>query len=57
MFGVLLCMRHILLHDKHWNLYVDQIEVLIEKYEKVDVRTMGFTDNWKELLEIGRAHV
>lgn len=53
MFGVLLCMRHILLHDKHWNLYVDQIEALIEKYEKVDVRTMGFTDNWKELLEIG----
>ena len=52
MFGVLLCMRHILLHDKHWNLYVDQIEALIEKYEKVDVRTMGFTDNWKELLEI-----
>lgn len=46
-------MRHILLHDKHWNLCVDQIEVLIEKYEKVDVRTMGFTDNWKELLEIG----
>lgn len=34
-------------------LYVDQIEALIEKYEKVDVRTMGFTDNWKKLLEIG----
>jgi phosphoserine phosphatase len=35
------------------SLDVDQIEALIEKYEKIDVRTMGFTDNWKELLEIG----
>ena len=37
MFGVLLCMKQILKNDKHWNLYVDQIELLIDKYEKVDV--------------------
>lgn len=42
MFGVLLCMKQILKNDKHWNLYVDQIELLIDKYEKVDVKTMGF---------------
>lgn len=34
MFGVLLCMKQILKNDKHWNLYVDQIELLIDKYEK-----------------------
>ena len=51
MFGVLLCMKQILKSDKHWNLYVDQIEMLIDKYEKVDVKTMGFPQNWKELLE------
>ena len=51
MFGVLLCMKQILKSDKHWNLYVDQIEMLIDKYEKVDVKTMGFPENWKELLE------
>lgn len=51
MFGVLLCMKQILKNDKHWNLYVDQIEMLIDKYEKVDVKTMGFPENWKELLE------
>lgn len=48
--GVLLCMKQILKSDRHWNLYVDQIELLIDKYEKVDVKTMGFPENWKELL-------
>ena len=51
MFGVLLCMKQILKNDKHWNLYVDQIELLIDKYEKVDGKTMGFPDDWKKLLE------
>lgn len=51
MFGVLLCMKQILKNDKHWNLYVDQIELLIDKYEKVDVKTMGFPDDWKKLVE------
>ena len=32
-------MKQILKNDKHWNLYVDQIELLIDKYEKVDVNT------------------
>lgn len=50
MFGVLLCMKQILKNDKHWNQYVDQIKILIDKYEKIDVKTMGFPTNWKELL-------
>ena len=49
-FGVLLCMKQILKFDAHWNQYVDQIERLIDKYENVDVKTMGFPMNWKELL-------
>ena len=43
--------KPVLKNDKHWNLYVDQIELLIDKYEKVDVKTMGFPDDWKKLLE------
>ena len=31
---------------------VDKIELLFEKYESVDIKTMGFPENWKELLEI-----
>jgi abortive infection bacteriophage resistance protein len=50
MFGILLCMKHILKNDSHWNLYVQDIETLIDKYEKVDIKTMGFPKNWKELL-------
>jgi abortive infection bacteriophage resistance protein len=50
MFGVLLCMKQILKNDNHWNTYVDQIEALINKYKHVDVKTMGFSENWKELL-------
>ena len=50
MFGILLCMKHILKNDSRWNLYVQDIEILIDKYEKVDIRTMGFPENWKELL-------
>ena len=50
-FGVLLCMKQILKKDAHWNQYVDQIEQLVDKYEIVDVKTMGFPMNWKELLQ------
>ncbi|MBS6520169.1 MAG: Abi family protein [Clostridiales bacterium] len=51
MYSVLLCMKHLLKNDKHWNIFVDAIENLIEEYESVDIRTMGFPDNWKELLQ------
>lgn len=45
-------MRSLLKEDSHWNIFVDQIEMLFEKYEKVDIKTMGFTKEWKKLLEI-----
>ena len=51
-FGVLLCLKHLLKNDSHWNIFVDKIELLFEKYESVDIKTMGFPENWKELLEI-----
>jgi len=51
-FSVLLCLKHLLVNDKHWNLFVDKIEMLFDKYESVDIKTMGFPNNWKELLEI-----
>ena len=49
-FCILLCMKHILKNDTHWNFYVQDIETLIDKYEKVDIKTMGFPENWKDLL-------
>ena len=49
-FGILLCMMQLLKGDKNWILFVDEIEMLIEKYEGIDIKTMGFPENWKELL-------
>lgn len=50
-FGVFLCLKQLLKNDSHWNIFVDKIDMLFEKYESVDIKTMGFPKNWKELLE------
>ena len=50
-YGVLLCMKYLLKNDLHWNMFVDKIEMLFDKYQSVQIKTMGFPDNWKELLE------
>lgn len=52
-FAVLLCMKQLLKGDTHWNLFVDEVDMLIDKYEEVDIKTMGFPDNWKRLLAVG----
>lgn len=49
-YGVLLCMKHLLKNDTHWNLFVDKIEMLFDKYERVQTSTMGFPENWKDML-------
>lgn len=50
-FGVLLCLKQLLKSDCHWNIFVEKIEMLFEKYDNVDIKTMGFPENWKEYLE------
>ena len=50
-FGVLLCLKQLLKNDSHWKIFVQNIELLFEKYESVDIKTMGFPENWKVLLE------
>ena len=49
-YAVLLCICHLVPHDIHWIDSVEQIDMLIDKYEAVKIETMGFPDNWKELL-------
>lgn len=51
-FGVLLCINHLLKDDRHWNLFVDNIQMLFDKYESVDIKTMEFPQNWKEFLYV-----
>ncbi|MCD7784243.1 MAG: Abi family protein [Oscillospiraceae bacterium] len=48
--GTLVCMKHLLAHDRHWDEFVNTIELLFEKYPAVRKETMGFTENWKDIL-------
>ncbi len=49
-FAVLLCISHIVDRDDHWKKFIDDIENLIAKYSNIDINSMGFPKNWKELL-------
>ena len=51
-FGVLICIKQILKNDIHWNDFVENIELLFKRYKKVEFKTMGFPENWRELVEI-----
>lgn len=49
-YATLLCMKQILCFDKHWNIFVDELDSLIDNYEYVNIRLMGFPENWKGIL-------
>ncbi len=50
-FGILVCMKELLSNDnKKWKQFVGEIVMLTEKYEEVELNTMGFPGNWQEIL-------
>ena len=49
-FGVLLCIKQLLKDDDHWKIFVETLEALFEKYEHVDIKTMGFPEKWEEFM-------
>lgn len=49
-FGVLLCIGHLVLHDERWKELVDGLLELIQRYPSVRIETMGFPKNWRVLL-------
>lgn len=49
-FGVLLCIKHLLPEDDHWLAFVDSLAALIEEYPAVKIETMGFPAEWKNYL-------
>lgn len=49
-FGVLLCMKQILQRGNHWAEFVNNLGDLMKKYKGIEIFTMGFSENWKELL-------
>lgn len=50
-FGVLCCLKHLFAKDRYWTEFLNSLEALFKKYPHVDLSTMGFTENWREILE------
>lgn len=49
-FSTVLCLKYLLPNDRHWIEFVDLIRAMFDKYEEVDIKTMGFVKEWYELL-------
>ncbi|MCI6465672.1 MAG: Abi family protein [Faecalicatena sp.] len=50
-FGTLVCLKRILPSDRHWIEFVDTIQLLFEKYPYVEKDSMGFPNNWIDILK------
>lgn len=51
MFALLICISRLVKHDTHWMDFLDEMELIIEKYSVVNISTMGFPTEWKECLK------
>ena len=52
-FATLICIKHLIITDSEkWKSFVNDLEKLISEYDIVRISTMGFPENWKELLDI-----
>lgn len=50
-FGVLCCMKHLLSEDASWEKFLNDMATLFRKHPKTDIKTMGFPQNWKDILK------
>ena len=48
--GYVICIKHLVPNDKRWNEFVSKINYFFDKYSNVDIRLMGFPENWIEVL-------
>jgi len=49
-FASLVCIKHLITRDKHWDEFVEAIAFLLDKYPKVEIDKIGFIDTWKDVL-------
>jgi len=49
-FAVLICLKHLLPHDRHWREFVDTLELMLDKYPHAEPQRMGFPELWKDYL-------
>lgn len=48
-FGIILCLKEITSCEK-WSMFVDELDRLINMYPNVNISTMGFPIDWKQLV-------
>ena len=48
-FGALICLKYIVKEDE-WMDFIMELEKLINEYDGVDIKSMGFPKDWKEVL-------
>ncbi len=48
--GTLTCLKYLLANNRDWYQFLDTLELLFDKYPHANKDTMGFHDNWKDLL-------
>jgi len=49
-FSTLLCLKHLLPQDRHWDEFVENISNLLYKYPKADKFKIGFIETWEDVL-------
>lgn len=49
-YATLLCLKRLIPNDRHWDEFVGTISLLLDKYPHVNIKLMGFPDNWDKLL-------
>ena len=49
-FATFLTLKHILPNDRHWDEFLQTIELLVEKYPSVKLPYIGFPRDWAEIL-------
>ena len=50
-FSTLLCLKHLLPMDRHWDEFVENISNLLYKYPKADKFKIGFIETWEDVLK------
>ena len=49
-FAILVCLKHLIPNDRHWEEFVDVVGALLQKYPHVEFAKIGFPEAWKEIL-------
>ena len=50
LFATLICIKYILKDTKQWLEFIQDLEKLIDKHKVVDISTMGFPEDWIDIL-------